>query len=113
MRTTSRDLRRRTRFRTSRPDVFAVAEDVRSGQQELEAIQVKRERMIDRILQQLNKREQEIITYRFGLRCKREPLTLKQVGAVMGVTKERIRQIETQALDKLRAAATVSRAEIP
>ena len=40
---------------------------------------------------------------RFGLGC--EPLTLQEVGDKIGVTKERIRQIETMALQKLRAIA--------
>ena len=53
----------------------------------------------------LDEREQKIIIGRFGLDHAREPLTLKEVGAELGVTKERIRQIEARALNKLRLAA--------
>ena len=42
-----------------------------------------------------------------------EPLTLKEVGEVMGVTKERIRQLEARALSKLREAASVEHIELP
>ena len=46
-----------------------------------------------RILDRLDEREQQIIISRFGLDRGHEPLTLKQVGSGLGVTKERIRQI--------------------
>jgi RNA polymerase primary sigma factor/RNA polymerase sigma factor len=53
----------------------------------------------------LDDREQKIIIGRFGLDHSNEPQTLKEVGASLGVTKERIRQIEARALSKLRQAA--------
>ncbi len=51
-----------------------------------------------RILEKLDDREQKIIISRFGLDHALEPLTLKKSGAEMGVTKERVRQIEARAL---------------
>ncbi|GIW89231.1 MAG: hypothetical protein KatS3mg108_3555 [Isosphaeraceae bacterium] len=59
---------------------------------------------ITRLLASLRPREQEVITLRFGLRG--EPrLSLSQVGKVMEVSKERVRQIQDRALEKLRTVA--------
>jgi RNA polymerase sigma factor (sigma-70 family) len=52
--------------------------------------------------------EQEVIEHRFALGRRKEedpdagPLTLEQVGKIIGVTKERVRQIQNKALEKLR-----------
>lgn len=97
--------RRRDRFRTSQEETFVVTEDVRSDQYEMEHSQQQRELQVHKILERLDEREQKIIISRFGLQRGHEPLTLKEVGAELGVTKERIRQIEARALSKLRKAA--------
>ena len=95
-------LRHRTRFRTDSSQLVTATPDVGTNQHELEAAQRSREIALDDILRQLNDREREIIICRFGLRRGNEPQTLQQVGDVLGVTKERIRQIEARALRKLR-----------
>jgi RNA polymerase primary sigma factor len=56
---------------------------------------------IDRILTKLLPREAEILKLRFGLAGK-PPQTLEQVGVALGLSRERIRQIERQALRQLR-----------
>jgi RNA polymerase sigma factor (sigma-70 family) len=56
---------------------------------------------IDRLLAPLTAREGEILRLRFGL-DRGEPRTLEQVGERLNVSRERIRQIETRALSKLR-----------
>jgi RNA polymerase primary sigma factor/RNA polymerase sigma factor len=101
-RTLPNEHRHQDRFRTSNTDVFTATEDARSDQHEQETAQTQREAVVRRVLSRLDRREQEIIIRRFGLNRGQEPLTLKQVGAEMGVSKERIRQIECRALNHLR-----------
>lgn len=105
--------RRRDRFRTSQGEMFGATPDVRSDQYGQESAQSTREHQIGRILEKLDDREQKIIISRFGLDHTLEPLTLKEVGQEMGVTKERVRQIEARALAKLRQAAQEEKIEVP
>lgn len=56
---------------------------------------------LDRILHTLSTREEKIIRMRFGLDNK-APMTLDEIGKEFGITRERIRQIESKALKKLK-----------
>ncbi len=57
---------------------------------------------IDSVLGELDPREEKIIRLRFGLEKDQAPMTLEEVGAIFGVTRERVRQIEKKAIGKLR-----------
>ena len=107
------EYRHRDRFRTTGEEVFAGRQDNRANNFAEELDQQTRQTQINRILHKLDQREQEIIIRRFGLGQSVEPSTLKEVGEVMGVTKERIRQIEARALDKLRLAAVAEHIDAP
>jgi RNA polymerase primary sigma factor len=56
---------------------------------------------LDSILHTLSEREKKVIQLRFGL-TDGHPRTLEEVGKEFGVTRERIRQIESKTLSKLR-----------
>jgi len=66
---------------------------------------VARSEEFDTILELLNvidERDARVLRLRFGLEGQ-EPLTLKQIGAEIGLTRERVRQIEVEALRRLQA----------
>lgn len=63
--------------------------------------QVMLKEQIEEVLQSLSPREVRILQLRYGLGSG-ESYTLEQVGKKMGVTRERVRQIEMQALSRLR-----------
>ena len=56
---------------------------------------------MDEVLSQLTEREMNIIKLRFGLTDK-GPLTLEETGKLLGITRERVRQIQSKAIGKLR-----------
>ena len=67
---------------------------------------------LDDLLGVLDDREHRIIDARFGLNDKR-PMTLEEVGREFGVTRERIRQLQNVALDKMRKALRKKEKPIP
>jgi len=56
---------------------------------------------IERVLKQLSEREKRIIQLRFGL-AGEGPFTLEETGKLLGITRERVRQIQEKAIAKLR-----------
>jgi len=54
------------------------------------------------VLSTLSEREQKVLRLRFGIGGSNFPRTLEEVGTIFNVTRERVRQIETKALNKLR-----------
>jgi RNA polymerase primary sigma factor len=59
-------------------------------------------RAIEQGLEELNERERQIVREHFGLGNRARSATLEQLGQRLGVTKERVRQIEQKALARLR-----------
>lgn len=65
---------------------------------------------IDTVLETLTNKEAEVLRYRFGLDGK-EAMSLKEVGDVFCLTKERIRQIEKKAIKRLQQPSRARRLE--
>ncbi len=57
--------------------------------------------VLEELLGELPEREQRILELRYGL-GEGEPLTLEEVGKRLGISRERVRQLEEQALERLR-----------
>ena len=77
-----------------------MLEDTSSVSPEENAIQNDMKEQIDNVLSTLTEKEAQILRYRFGLNGKKA-MSLKEVGEVFNLSKERIRQIEKKAIKRL------------
>ena len=80
-----------------------LIEDVHSLAPHEQSAQQARGREIAGALEQLNPRMRRVLSLRFGLDGE-SPQTLEEVGTQLGITRERVRQLETRALRELRQA---------
>src|SRR5437764_14915656 len=81
-----------------------LIEDVHSDQPDETTAKRLRTVELAEALQHLNPRMQRVLALRFGLEDAK-PQTLEEVGSVLGITRERVRQLEARALRELRAVA--------
>lgn len=81
-------------------DIGDIFEDNRSQRPDETIAQSDEFQMIMRLLDAIDERDARVLKLRFGLEGQ-EPLTLKQIGREVGLTRERVRQIEVDALKKL------------
>ena len=81
-----------------------LIEDVHSLAPHEQSAEQARGRELAGALEQLNPRMHRVLSLRFGLDGS-APQTLEEVGSQLGITRERVRQLETRALRELRLAA--------
>ncbi|APW61078.1 sigma-70 family RNA polymerase sigma factor [Paludisphaera borealis] len=103
---------RRDRFVTGHEEMFEAAADNRMDEHEYESALKRMQEAIKGMLDRLDDRERLIITSRFGLGGAAER-TLEQLGRELGITKERVRQIESRGVDKLRKIAGEQKLDLP
>ncbi|MCM5704954.1 RNA polymerase sigma factor RpoS [Larsenimonas salina] len=85
---------------SDKPLIDTIADENESGpESDLVDFDVKAH--VDEWLAELTQKQMEVVVRRFGLRG-HEPATLEDVGAEIGLTRERVRQIQVEALKKLR-----------
>jgi RNA polymerase primary sigma factor len=99
---------RRERFVTGLVEQFEVAADSDDDEQQYESDLLRERDTIQAMLGRLDPRERQILINRFGLDGS-DKLTLVQLGRELGVTKERVRQLELRARSKLLKYAWVRR----
>jgi RNA polymerase primary sigma factor len=81
-----------------------LIEDTKSDRPDQETARNLRQKEVTSALQRLNPRMRHVLELRFGL-SGADPKTLEEVGEGLGVTRERVRQLETRALRELRLFA--------
>jgi RNA polymerase sigma factor (sigma-70 family) len=97
--------RRRERYVTGHEEVFESAADNRSDEQECMASVEQTKHRVNRLLEYLDPRERQIIRMRAGLDDHSEGMTLEEIGQQLGITKERVRQLNVRIMNKLRTIA--------
>ncbi len=105
-----RERSRRVQFATGREELLHALTDHRGSDLPDATDQEQSRKVIRTMLGSLDGREQTIIVRRFGLAGEKQ--TLVQVGRELGISKERVRQLESRALDKLRALAEVQKLDL-
>ena len=83
-------------------ELHELFEDHRHGKPEESVTKREEFMLVLKLLDQIDERDARVIRLRYGLEGK-EPLTLKQIGREVGLTRERVRQIEVEALRRLQA----------
>jgi RNA polymerase primary sigma factor len=84
---------------------FMSAADPRAEELEQSDVEGKTQEAVARLLAQLDDRERRILASRYGIGGGDEK-SLRQIGRELGISQERVRQLETRARDKLRGLAT-------
>jgi RNA polymerase primary sigma factor len=101
----------RTRFSTGALDGQTEPEETDRGSTISEARWDDLQSRLRTLLASLDPRERQIVRARFGLESTRDVQTLQSLAKKMGICKERVRQLEKRALDKLRQMASDVRLE--
>jgi len=92
---------RQKRYRSYTQDEFEL---LVGGESEVdEAGLYRRSRAVQEALDHLDDRERRILTNRFSLDRTSQPMSLAQLGNILGVSKERVRQLELRAKEKMHA----------
>jgi RNA polymerase sigma factor (sigma-70 family) len=103
---------RRERYVTGHEELFEVAPDNRTDEQECLASAEQASHKVNRLLALLDPREREIIRMRAGLDSGSEGMTLEKIGEKLGITKERVRQLNVRAMKKMRNLAESHKEEM-
>ncbi|HIT33499.1 MAG TPA: sigma-70 family RNA polymerase sigma factor [Candidatus Faecousia intestinigallinarum] len=79
----------------------AILENARASQPEQDLVRQELERTMERLLEQLSPRQAQLLRLRFGLEDGVSH-SLEEIGGMLGISRERARQVERQAMGKLK-----------
>jgi len=113
----AKETHRRKRYLTGHDErFFEAAVDTRADEKACLASAERATACYNRMLQLLeflDPRERELMRLRLGLDNNAKIMTLQNIGKLLGVTKERVRQLQARAMKKLRNLAAANRVEMP
>jgi RNA polymerase sigma factor (sigma-70 family) len=104
---------RRERYLTGHEELFEAAPDNRTDEQECLASAEQAANRVNRLLEYLEPRERQIIRMRAGLDDNAKGMTLEEIGQELGITKERVRQLNVRIMAKLRTIAREQHMDMP
>ena len=82
-------------------ELQTLLEDMQSVQPQEEMVCRELKNTMDMLLSMLTERQQQVLRLRYGFSGE-EPQSMEKVAVELGISKERVRQIEHQAMDKLK-----------
>ena len=97
--------KRRERYVTGKEEMFDFAQDNRTDEHEIVSDVEQSKHRVNRLLEYLDPRERQIIQMRAGLETYSEGMTLEEIGQQLGITKERVRQLNVRIMNKLKNLA--------
>jgi RNA polymerase primary sigma factor len=101
-RASPRNRRHAARFASGSENVFLTVEDERNSIQADEQYREEISAALDTLLVDLDERERTIICSRFGYNAERQPHRLREIAERLGISTERVRQLLSRSLRRLR-----------